>query len=74
MTIFRKKPEISAYEEGQQEAENMVGYWEETYGAIGTLAHLDNAAQAAENMFDHPRVQREPEWQELLHGYLSKLF
>lgn len=69
--VWRKHPEMSAYDEGALEAENWQGYVQGTYGDQA-FSMLQKSATDAYAFLDHPRVQADPEHQELLHGYLSR--
>lgn len=69
---WRQKPEVSAYEEGQWKAETYITNWQENYGDEATQK-IQDAGQAAFDLLNNsPKVASDPEYQELLRGYLSK--
>lgn len=69
--VFRKHPEISAYEEGEQEAVQAHAWIAENKWGIEKVQEVGQGA--LDLLENNERVANDPEWQEILRGFLSKL-
>lgn len=70
--VRRRYPEISAYKEGQQEAEQFIPALMEEYADRGFSTHVEAVQHYGDLAFELLGRVVDPEHQALLRGYLSK--
>lgn len=70
--VHRNKPELSAYAEGQWLGERTIDSLQKLYGENAMKRIYDTGRAAFEMLHSDIRPRDDPDWSELLRGYLSK--